>query len=191
LFVTEVYRGSEIAKFKVFHEFVIGGEAAWWTAEITGIIPVQKFADRTPFLGARCDGVPDSEQGRRLRMPQTARSETATGLKIQVEAGRVNVFASMGKPHGDVCFVGTLVMGESRVAVDAKHGTARRAGIGDEMRSNFGQERGEVGDKTQDGLAHAGLPLAFVAQEPGAIVVPLEAGEKPKEFGGEVNGPQK
>jgi len=191
LFIAEVYGRAEIAKLKVFHEFVIGGEAAWWTAELAGIIPVQKFADRTPFLGARSDRIPDFEQGRRLRMPQPAGSEAAAGLKMQVETGRVNVFASMGKPHGDVCFVGTLVMGESRVAVDSKHRAARRAGIGDEMRSNFGQGRGEVGDKTQDGLAHRGFPLFFVGQEPVAIVVALEAGEKPKEFGGEVNGHQK
>ena len=133
------YGGAEITKLQVLHEFVIGGEAAWRTAELAGIVPVEEFADRAPFLGARHDGVPDLEQGRRLGMPQAARGETATGFKMKIKAGRVNVFASMGEAHGDVRFVGTLVVGESCVAVDAKHGTARRARIGDQIRRELGQ----------------------------------------------------
>ncbi len=56
---------------------------------------------------------------------------------MQVEARRVNVLAPVGKAHGDVRLVGTLIRGKSRVAVDAEHRAARWTRIGDEMRRDF------------------------------------------------------
>lgn len=133
MLVGEVHGGAEIAQLEVFHKFVVGREAARGTAKFAGVVPVEKFTDIPPFLGARHDGVADSEQGRGLGMPKAGRGETAAGLKMEIEAGRMNIFAAMRESHGDVCFVGALVVGKSRVAVNAEHGTARRARIGDEM----------------------------------------------------------
>jgi len=188
LFVGEVYGDTEIAQFEVFHKLVIGRESAWRATEFAGVVPVEEFSDAPPFLGARHDGAADSEQGWGLGMPQARRGETTGGLEMEVKTGRMNVLAAMGKSHGDVCFVGTLVVGKSGVAVNAEHGTARRARIGDEMRSNFIQGRREVGDEPQDWLAHAGFPLFFVGLKPVAIIVVLEASEEAEEVGGEVNG---
>jgi len=180
LFVSEVNGGTEIAKLQVIRKFVSGREAARWATEFAGIVPVEKFAHCPPFVGAGKDRISDLEQGRGLRMPQARRGETSTGLKVEIKAGRVNVLASMGKPHGDMCFIRTFVMGKSRVAIDAKHGAARWPGIGNQMRRNLGQRRGEVGDEAQDRLADRGFPFFFVRQKPVAIVVALEAGQKAK-----------
>lgn len=95
---------------------------------------------------------------------------------MEIKAGRVDVFASVGETHRNVRLVGTLVMGKSRVTIDAKHGTARWAGIGDEMWRNLAQWRRKIRDKPQDWLAHAGFPFFFVSQKPVAIIVALEAG---------------
>jgi len=139
LFVGEVHGCAEIAKLEIFHEFVIGRKASRWTLEFRGIVPVEQFADRTPFRGARDNRIPYLEQNGRLGVPEAGRGETSTGLEVEIKAGRVNVFAAMGKAHGDVRFVWAFVVGESRVAVNAKHGATRGAGVGDEIRCNFGQ----------------------------------------------------
>lgn len=121
-------------------------------------------------------------------MPQAGRGETSTGLKVEIKAGRVNVLAAMGKAHSDIGLIGMFVVGEPCVAVDAKHGTARGTGIGDEMGRNLGQGQGEVGDETQDRLAYTGFPFVLVGLEPLTLVVALEASEKLEELGSEVNG---
>jgi hypothetical protein len=59
LFVGEGDGGAKIAKLEVFHELVIGREAARWAAKFASVIPVKKLADRTPFVGARHDCIPD------------------------------------------------------------------------------------------------------------------------------------
>lgn len=137
MFFGEVYGGTEIAQLEVFHKLVIDREAAGRAAEFAGIIPVEKSANLPPLRGTRHDGVAYLEQGRRLGMPQARGGEAAAGLEMEIEPGRVNVFIAMGKSHGDVRFIGALVGGKSRVAVDAKHGAARRTRIGDEVRRNF------------------------------------------------------
>src|SRR5260370_40276797 len=112
---------------------MIGRKAAWRTTELAGIVPVEMFADRTPFPGGRNYSIPDFEQGWGFGMPQARCGETSTRFKMEIKAGRVNVLASMGKAHGDVSFLRTLVMGKSRVAIDAKHRAARGAGVGHEI----------------------------------------------------------
>ena len=126
LFIGEVDGGAQITKLEVFNKFVFSRKSARRAAEFAGIVPVEKFANRTPFLRASDDSVADFDQRLRFRVPQSGRSETAAGLKVKIEAGRVNVFffAAMGESHGDVGFVRPLVVGEPRVAVDAKHRAA-------------------------------------------------------------------
>ena len=136
--IGEVDGATDIAKLKVFYEFVIGRKTARRAAESACVVPVKEFANRTPFPRTRDDRAADFEQGLGLRAPQAARGETPHRFKMEVKARRVNVFASMRKAHGDVCLVGTLVMRESHVAVDAKQGTARGARIGDKKWRNLG-----------------------------------------------------
>jgi hypothetical protein len=61
-------------------------------------------------------------------MPQAGRGETTTRLKMEIKAGRMNVLAAVGKPHRDVRLVGTLVVRETSVTVDAKQGSVRSGG---------------------------------------------------------------
>lgn len=187
----EVHGSAEIAKLEVVDKLMIGRKAARWALELAGIVPVKKFADSAPLRRARDNGIPHLEQGGRLGMPQAGRGETSAGLKVEIKAGRVDIFAAMGEAHGDMRFVRTLVMGESRVTVDAKHGASRGAGIGDEMRRKFRQGYCKVGDETQDRLAHARFPFVLVGLEPLALIVALEATEKLEKLGSEVSGHQR
>ena len=66
-------------------------------------------------------------------MPEPRGCETSAGFEMKIEAGRMYILAAMGEAHRDVCFVGPFIVGESRVAVDAEHRTARPAGIGDQI----------------------------------------------------------
>lgn len=188
MFVGEADRCTEVAKLEIFYKFVMGREPAWRTLQFAGVVPVEKFADRTPILGARHDRVANLEQRWGLGMPQARRGETSSRLKMEIIAGRMNVFSAMGKSHGGVRFVGTLVMRKSRVAVNAEHGTARRARICDKVRRDFRKWRSEICDETQDGLANAGFPFFFVLLEPVATVVALETGEKTEKIGTEISG---
>ena len=61
LFVGKVYGRAEIAKLQVFREFVVAREAAGWTSEPAGIVPVEEFAKPAPLFGAGNDGIPDLE----------------------------------------------------------------------------------------------------------------------------------
>lgn len=122
--VGEVDGRAEIAKLEVLHKFVIGGEAAGRTAEFASVVPVEEFADGAPFLGLGDDRVANFEQRRGLGMPKTAGGETSAGLQVQIKSGRVNIFSRVGEAHGDVRFVGALVVRETRVAINAEHGTA-------------------------------------------------------------------
>jgi hypothetical protein len=91
LFIGEVDGGAQITKLEVFNKFVFSRKSARRAAEFAGIVPVEKFANRTPFLRASDDSVADFDQRLRFRVPQSGRSETAAGLKVKIEAGRVNV----------------------------------------------------------------------------------------------------
>src|ERR1700752_4051472 len=110
---------------------------------------------------------------------------------MKIKAGRVNVFTAMRKTHSDMRLVGALVGRESHIAIDAKQGTARGARIGIEMRRYFVQRRCEIGNKAQCWLADRSLEFILVGQEPFAIVVALEPGEKAKEFRRKVGGHSK
>jgi hypothetical protein len=84
--------GTEIAKLEVFHKFVVGGESAGWAAELGSVVPVEEFANCAPFFGAGDDCVSDFEQNRWLGMPEAGSGETSSGFKMQIKAGRVNIF---------------------------------------------------------------------------------------------------
>jgi len=93
LFVGEVDGCAEVAKLEVLYKFVIGREAARRALEFAGIVPVEKLADGSPVLEVRHDRVARFEQRRRLGMPQARRGVAATGLEMEIKAGRVNVLA--------------------------------------------------------------------------------------------------
>ena len=70
---------------------MVGGEAVGWAAELGGIVPVEKFADRAPFFGAGDDCIANFEQSRGLGVPQTGCGETSSGFEMQIKAGRVDI----------------------------------------------------------------------------------------------------
>lgn len=57
-------------------------------------------------------------------MPQARSGEATIGLEMEIKTRGVNILAAVGKPHGNMRFVGSLVIGKSRVAIDPKHGPA-------------------------------------------------------------------
>jgi hypothetical protein len=128
LAVGDVHRSTEIAKLGVLHEFVVGGEATWGAAEVAGIIPVQEFADSTPFPGGATMALRTLKRVSKARDATGRPRRNSRRLKMEIKAGRVNVLDWMGKAHGDARLVGALVMREARVAVNAKQRAARRAG---------------------------------------------------------------
>jgi hypothetical protein len=87
---------------------VIAGESPGRASELAGIVPVEELADCSPLLGTGHNRIANFEQGRRLRAPQAARGETASGLKMKIKPRRVNVFTAVGKPHCDVRLVRRL-----------------------------------------------------------------------------------
>src|SRR4029077_12580566 len=95
LLIAEVNGGTEITKLEIFHKFVVVGESAWWAAEFTGIVPVKNFVDCPPFLGSGHHGISNLQQSCRFRVPQARCGERAAWFKVQIEAGRMNVFAAV------------------------------------------------------------------------------------------------
>jgi hypothetical protein len=167
---------------------VIAGEAAGRAGELAGVVPVEELADRAPFVAALDDGIADFQERGRFGMPEARGGETAPGLEVKIEARGVDVLATMRKAHGDVPFVGTLVGREASVAVDAEKGSANAARIGDEVRRDFVQRRGEVGDEADRGFAGVGFVFVLVRLEPFALVVALETSEEAEEIGSKVRG---
>ena len=121
-------------------------------------------------------------------MPEAGGGKTSSGLKVEIEAGGVDIFAAMREAHGDVGFVRTFIGSEPGVAVDAKQGTAGGTGIGDEVWGDLVERGSKVGDELQRWLVDAGIVFVFVGLEPIAVVVALEAGEEAEQVGREVPG---
>ena len=81
-------------------------------------------------------------------------------------------------------FVGTLVVGEACVAVDAHHGFVRSADV-------FGREGFHAGvdlfDEREHGLFQFALVDVFARSEPFTVVVLCEAAEELESLWGEVS----
>ena len=178
--------GADVAELEIIDEFVVAGESARGAGEFGGVVPVDELADFAPFIAAPDDGIANLQQSGRLGMPEPTGGETSARLKVEIEAGGVDVFPAMREPHGDVSFIGPLVGGKASVAVDAEQGSAGGAGIGDQVWTDFVEWAGEFGDELDGGLVGAGFVFVFVRLEPVAIVIALEAGEEAEEVGSEV-----
>src|ERR1700733_8358934 len=72
--------------------------------------------------------------------------------------------------------------------VNAKKRSTRASGIVHQVRRNFIQRRGEVGDELDGGLARAALVLFLSSLKPFAIIVALEPSQKTEEVGSEMRG---
>ena len=107
---------------------------------------------------------------------------------MQIETGRVHVFATMGEAHCEMGFVWPLVGRETGIAVDTKQRSTRAARVGPEMWCDFVERRCKIGNELDRGLTRTPLVFIFVGQKPITIVVALEPGEKAKEFGSKVGG---
>ena len=95
LFVAEVHGGSRVTKLEIFHEFVIGGESSWWAAEFLASSQLRSLRTARHSLGRETIALRTFSSICRLRMPQAGCGEAAARLKVQIEAGRMNVFAAM------------------------------------------------------------------------------------------------
>src|SRR5579871_1781206 len=98
----------------------------------------------------------------------------------------MDVFPAVREAHREMRFVRTLVRRKTRVAVDAEQRTTSRTRVCNQVRTQFIQRRGKVRDELDCWLVGVGLVFCFVLQEPIAIVVSLQAGEKTEELGREV-----
>src|SRR5262252_8397829 len=105
---------------------------------------------------------------------------------MQIETGRMDVFAAVRKLHGDMSFVRALVGRKPGVAVDAEKRSSRRPGIAHQIRSDLVQGRCEIGDEADRGFVGYSLILFLVRLKPFAIVVALEPDKKSKQIGSEV-----
>src|SRR6266849_3471292 len=105
-------------------------------------------------------------------MPDAGRAEHAAGLQMNVEARRMNVAAHyVRKARGDMRFVRSLVRREPHVSVDAKHRTARRARVGNQLWADLPEPRSEVGDECEHRLTNVAFVARTIRLEPFASVV--------------------
>jgi len=186
LFVCEFDRRAQVAEFQIFDEFVITRESTGRPREFSGVVPVEQPADGAPFVATGADGIADFQQGGRFGMPQARGGKTASGFDVEIEAGGVNVFASVRETHRNVRFVRPLVRRKAGVAVDAEQRAASRARIGYEVGRDFVEGRGEVGYESYGRLMGNGLVFILVRQKPVAIIVAFQTCEESEQVGSEV-----
>ncbi len=112
-------------------------------------------------------------------MPASQCDETAARFDVEVETRGMRILAHLVPEldsHGGL--VGTLVLGEAGVPVDAKHRAPDGARVGSEVLAYLPQVRSEVGDEAECGLLDRGLVTPLVVREPDAVVVCLQILEK-------------
>ena len=145
------------------------------------------LADALPLAGVGGDGVSYLGERRGVGVPDADARVDLAGGEVQVESGRV------GRPPGLVAelyrrlrLVGTLVLREAHVPVDAEHGAAVGPRVGDEARADGVQARLEVLDELQDRLLDVPFVPALVGLEPLTVVVRPQFEQELEEFRGEV-----
>src|SRR5229473_5669373 len=105
-------------------------------------------------------------------MPDAGRTEHAARLQMNVEAWCMNVAAHyLRKARGDMRFVRSLVRREPYVSVDAKHRTARRTRVGNQLWADLPEPRSEVSDECEHRLTNVAFVACTIRLEPFAPVV--------------------
>ena len=105
-------------------------------------------------------------------MPDAGRAEHAARLQMNVEARRMNVAGHyVRKARGDMRFVWFLVGREAHVTVDAKHRTARRTRVGNQLGADLPEPRSEVADEREHRLTNVAFVARTIRLEPFAPVV--------------------
>src|SRR5262249_31930944 len=106
--------------------------------------------------------------------------------EVHVEARRVYIPArGVAKMTGCVFLVGSLVLREADVAINAKHGAAIWARVGDKALRDLEKLRCHSGNERAHRRLHAVPEALLVRLEPGALVVSFEFAEENEEVLGE------
>src|ERR1700730_14869037 len=118
------------------------------------------------------DEVADRGQRRRIRVPDAVRGEHAARLQMNVEARGMHVAAHhVRKARGDMRFVRFLVRREAHVTVNAKHRTARRARVSNQLGADLPEPRSEVAYEREHRLTNFAFVARTIRLEPFAPVV--------------------
>jgi hypothetical protein len=131
--------------------------------------------DALPALRLRHDGVSNLRERVPVRMPHTAGDKHPPGLEVQVKARGMGITASfVVKMCPSVCLVGTFVLGEAYIAMDAKQRATIGASVGNEARADLPQARPKVSDETEHGIAYLPLIALLVGLKPLPVVVTVQ-----------------
>ena len=113
--------------------------------------------------------------GRQMPTP----GEGSSRLQVEIEAGGVDVLSRLvSELDRHVGLVRGLVLGEADVSVRTHQGAAHIPGVGEKVRRDGVQARGEVSDEIEGGLPNRLDVTIFVPVPPGFLVV---VGQLPQE----------
>src|SRR5690606_41858413 len=126
----------------------------------------------------------------RLRMPQAGTDEAVARLDVDIERRRGDLApARVEDARALPGLVRRLVAGEARVAMYPEQRAAHGPRIRTVLRAHLGDDRLQVSEQEQEGLAQVALVLGLVRMEPGTVVVPRQAAQDAKGSRGQAAGP--
>src|SRR5665213_58046 len=111
-------------------------------------------------------------------MIDAAAREILHGPQVQIKADARVFAAAVHEVRGHVRLIGTLVLRETNVAIDAHHGAPRGMRIGDKSIAHFREARRQVRDQGEKRLAYILFITLLVRQKPIAIIVLFQIVQK-------------